>query len=101
MSSYVVIDTTVLDQQAFSEFAVKIREAMVANGGTFLARGSEIEAVEGDWTPQRLVIMSFDSDSGASDFIRSAEYTALDQLRSRAVRSNVLVVAGYEGEGGG
>ena len=97
MSSYLVLDTEVLDQEAYSEFATKFRDALVASGGTFLVRGGEIEVVEGDWRPQRIVIMAFDDDEAAGQFIRSAEYTALQELRARAVRSKVLVVEGYSG----
>ncbi len=95
MSSYVVIDTEVLDEEAFAEFATKIRDAVHAADGTFLVRGEPIEVVEGDWAPKRLVIMAFDSDDGAGEFVRSAAYTSLMELRERALRSNVLVAAGY------
>ena len=97
MSSYLVIDTEVVDDDAFSEFAEKIYDAVVAQGGTFIVRGSDLDVFEGDWTPQRLVIMSFDSDEGAAEFVRSADYTALEELRLRAVRSSVVVAAGYTG----
>jgi len=97
MSSYLVIDTEVIDEDAFSEFVVKIYDAAIAAGGTFLVRGSDLDVVEGDWTPQRLVIMSFDSDDGAGEFVRSTAYTALEELRLRAVRSKVVVAAGYNG----
>ena len=70
---------------------------MSAHGGTFLVRGGNPEAMEGDWRPQRLVIMQFDSANGASEFLRSTEYTSLDELRHRAVRSSVLAVQGYGG----
>ena len=66
MSSYLVIDTEVIDEDAFAEFADKIYDAVTAQGGTFLVRGSDLDVIEGDWTPQRLVIMSFDSDDGAA-----------------------------------
>ena len=97
MSSYLVIDTEVLDQEAFSEFAEKIYDAVQSSGGTFLVRGGNLDVIEGDWTPQRLVIMAFDSAEGAGDFVRSTEYTALEELRLRAVRSSVLVAEGYSG----
>ncbi len=97
MSSYVVIDTETLDEEAYSEFAAKIADALAAHGGTFLVRGGNPEAMEGDWRPQRLVIMQFESANGASEFLSSAEYTTLDELRHRAVRSSVLAVQGYDG----
>ena len=97
MSSYLVIDTEVIDEDAFSEFVVKIYDAVIAEGGTFIVRGSDLDVIEGEWTPQRLVIMSFDSDDGAGEFVRSAAYSSLEELRLRAVRSSVVVAAGYEG----
>ena len=95
MSSYVVIDTEVLDQDAFSEFFREIGDAVSANGGTFLVRSSDVAVIEGDWSPKRLAIMAFESDDGAAEFIRSSEYAAIQELRHRAVRSKVLVVEGY------
>ena len=95
MSSYVVIDTEVLDEEAFSEFAGKIYDAVTTNGGTFLVRGGNIDVIEGDWTPQRIVVMAFDNDDGAREFVRSGDYTALQELRQRALRSKVLVLEGY------
>ena len=97
MSSYIVIDTEVLDEDAFAEFAPKIRDAVTANGGEFIVRGGDSEVVEGDWSPQRLVIMAFATNEGAGEFIHSADYQALQELRSRALKSNVLVVEGYDG----
>lgn len=96
MSSYLLIDTEIRDQDAFSEFATKIYDAVVASGGTFLVRGGDIEVVEGEWTPSRVVIMSFDGDDGASQFVHSDAYTALEELRLRAVHSKVLVLEGYD-----
>ena len=96
MNGYVVIDTEVIDQDAFAEFVERIPEAMAANGGRFAARGGRTEVVEGDWSPQRLVIMEFDSYDAARAFIGSAEYRALGELRSRALRSNVVVIEGYD-----
>lgn len=97
MSSYIVIDTEIVDQEAFAEFATKIAEAVTANGGEFLVRGGDLEVVEGTWAPQRLVVIAFATDEGAGDFIRSDDYTGLEELRARALRSNVLVVQGYSG----
>lgn len=94
MKGYVVIDTEVGESAAFGEFVQKIPDAVAAHGGHFVVRGGELDAVEGNWEPQRLVIMEFESLERARGFIASAEYTALAELRRRAVTSKVLVVEG-------
>ena len=97
MSGYVVIDTTILDEDAFADYRTQIPEAIAANGGRFVVRGGQTDAVEGDWTPTRLVIIEFDSLEAAHGFLESAEYNALHDLRQRALVSKVVVVEGYEG----
>lgn len=95
MKGYVVIDTEVIDQDAFAEFVERFPEALAANGGRFVVRGGRSEVAEGDWAPQRLVIMEFESYEAASAFLGSADYAALNELRRRAVNSRIVVVEGY------
>ncbi|MDE0135608.1 MAG: DUF1330 domain-containing protein [Acidimicrobiales bacterium] len=99
MKGYVVIDNEILDPEAFSEFAAKVPDAMAAYGGRFIVRGGNPEAVEGDWAPDRLVIMEFDSREQASAFAASAEFAALAELRGRALKSRLLVAEGYDPSG--
>lgn len=94
-----MIDTEVFDQEVFAEFAPRIVEAVQAHGGRFLMRGGTAEVVEGDWTPNRVVVMEFDSFERARAFVRSPEYTSLNDLRSRCMHSQVVVVEGYDGPG--
>ena len=96
MKGYFIVDTEVYDQEVFAEFAVKIVGAMEAHGGRFLVRGGATEVTEGDWVPNRLVIMEFDSYERAQGFVSSPEYTGLQDLRSRCMRNGkTLVVEGY------
>lgn len=97
MSSYLIIDTETLDEEAYAEFAPKVFEAVTASGGRFLVRGGNPDVIEGDWTPERIVVMAFDSDEGAGEFVRSVAYTSLQDLRARAVRAKVVAVEGYDG----
>ncbi|MCY3656720.1 MAG: DUF1330 domain-containing protein [Chloroflexota bacterium] len=99
MKGYMMIDTEVFDQEVFAEFAPKIVDAVQAHGGRFLMRGGTAEVIEGDWAPNRIVVMEFDSFERAQAFVRSTEYTSLNDLRSRCMRSSVVVVEGYDGPG--
>ena len=96
MKGYVVIDNEILDPEAFSEFAARVPEAVAAYGGRFIVRGGNPEAIEGDWAPDRLVIMEFESRSAASAFAASPEFAALAELRGRALKSRLLLAEGYD-----
>ena len=98
MKGYVVIDNEVIDQEAFSDFVGPVAEALAAHGGRFIVRGGNVAVLEGDWSPQRLVIMEFDSRDAAVAFIESDDFRSLDDVRHRALTSQLVVVDGYAAE---
>jgi len=52
------------------------------------------EAIEGDWAPERLVVMEFDSVAQIKTWLASPEFTDLRQIRHRSATANVIVVEG-------
>ena len=69
MKGYVVIDTEVIDAEAYSEFVEKAPAAIAAHGGRFVVRTSNVEPIEGGWEPRRLVLIEFDSVGAARGFV--------------------------------
>ena len=96
MKGYVVMDAEIIDTEAYAEFAAKVPAAIAAHGGRLLVRSSDIEAIQGDWLPKRIVILEFDSLEAAKGYIGSAEYAALDDVRRRATKADIVVVGGLE-----
>ena len=96
MKGYVVIDTEVIDAEAYSEFVEQVPTVMAAHGGRFLVRSSDAETIEGDWDPKRLVILEFDNLEAARGFIDAAYHGDLGDLRRRATESKIVVVEGCE-----
>ncbi len=96
MKGYVIIDTEVIDPEAYSGFVDNVLPAIATHGGRFLVRTSDAEAIEGDWAPKRLVILEFDDLGAARGFVDSAGYGASDGVRGRGTRSRVVVAEGYD-----
>ena len=96
MKGYVVMDAEIIDTEAYAEFAANVPTAIAAHGGRLLVRSSDIEAIQGDWLPKRIVILEFDSLDAAKGYIGSAEYAALDDVRRRATKADIVVVGGLE-----
>ena len=94
MAAYLVIEDRIIDEAAFAEYASKIAGVVEANGGKFLARGGKIELVRGDRTPQRLVIVEFESFEKAQAHFASPRYTELAELRDKATARTTLIVDG-------
>ena len=94
MKGYVIVDTEVVDQEAYQEFLQRIPGIVEEQGGRFIVRTSDAEPVEGGWAPKRLVVMEFDSLEAARSFVNSDAYTSHDELRHRAARARIVVVEG-------
>jgi uncharacterized protein (DUF1330 family) len=94
MPAYVINDMEVTDPATFEEYK-KLSPATVARyGGRFLVRGEPIEPLEGDWLPQRLVVLEFPSAAQAKAWIDSPEYAPAQRLRQLSAKSNLILVEG-------
>jgi uncharacterized protein (DUF1330 family) len=63
-------------------------------GGKYLARGGRAEALEGDWSPNRIVFLEFESSELAKQWLDSPEYQEARTMRLQATRSHAVVVEG-------
>ncbi|MFN0184208.1 MAG: DUF1330 domain-containing protein [Aquabacterium sp.] len=94
MTAYVINDMEITDPELFEEYK-RLSPATVAQyGGRFIARGGATQALEGSWTPQRIVIVEFPSLAQAREWLDSPEYAPARRLRQRAARSRLIVVEG-------
>jgi len=94
MPAYVILDITVTDPELFEEYKKLAPATIKAYGGRYIARGGEAEALEGDWTPNRVVILGFDNADTAKAWLDSPEYREARAMRLQAATSHTIVVEG-------
>jgi len=94
MPAYVIADITVTDPAGFEDYKKSVPATIAAYGGSYVARGGAVEALEGDWSPARLTVLRFDSVAQVKAWYDSAEYRPLKDLRKRSTTSKLLVVEG-------
>src|SRR5580704_302674 len=80
--AYVVTEIEVINQEAQNAYLPKVGEVIKSTGGTYLARGGKIVALEGGDAPKRLTIVVYDSLQKAQDSRSSPAWTALAADRS-------------------
>ena len=68
--------------------------AVQKHGGRFMARGGNVEALEGGWVPKRIVVLEFPSMDAVRKWYRSPEYAPLIKLRQKASRGRLIAVEG-------
>ena len=94
MSAYIVVQVKVQDPVKYEEYKKQVPATIEAYGGRFLVRGGEPEVLEGDWNPERFVILEFDSVERAKEWWSSEEYRRPKELRQQASKANLIVAAG-------
>ena len=94
MTAYVVVDITITDPELYEEVKQRTPPIVAQYGGRYLARGGHTESLHGDWSPERLVLLAFDSLEQAKAWESSPEYTAVKQIRDRCARVNMVMLAG-------
>ena len=95
MPAYLIADTAVHDPAGYEEYKALARPIAEKYGGTYLARGGELEVIDTElWEPTRLVVIEFPDLAAARSFARSAEYAPVAELRHRYADSTVVIVDG-------
>ena len=94
MAAYVMVDITIHDQEKYAEYIKQSPATVEAFGGRFVVRGGKAEAMEGNWTPGRFVMLEFDSVERAKEWWSSELYREPKQLRQSASTANMIVVEG-------
>ena len=92
MAAYLVVQfTEIMDEELFAEF----RQRMAAsNAGNLLVQADTIEVVAGDIAPLRMAVRTFDNVDQVREWLASAEYAELREIRERAAKTSVIIVEG-------
>ena len=94
MAVYAVVNIQITDPDRYAEYREQAPPTIARYGGKYLARGGKVEVLEGEWTPQRLVILEFESMERFHEWYNSPEYAPLKQVRDETTVSDFVVVEG-------
>lgn len=94
MKGYLILDLTINELPGFLEYADKIPHFISKHGGKYIVKGVEPELMEGDWLPQRMVVLEFPSRAKAKQFLDDPEAQSLFALRHQSTTSNLILAEG-------
>lgn len=91
---YVVVEVDVSDEPNFlNKYAPAVGQVIESQGGTYLARGGRIEAVEGA-KPKRMVLLRFESYDKAVEAFRSKDYREVRKVGDRYAKFRIVALEG-------
>ena len=94
MSAYVIADIEITNPEGYATYRPMAAESVTRHGGRFIARGGAVEALDGGWTPKRVVIIEFPSMEAARTFYHSDDYQAALKVRLANSTGRVIIVDG-------
>lgn len=93
-SAYIIANVTVTNPEQYETYKKLSSIAMQVHGAEVCVRGGEVEVLEGDWSPSRLVVLKFPGMEQARAFNASAEYEAARQSRQGIAVMRMVLVEG-------
>lgn len=94
MAAYVVVDISIQDPATYERYKELAPPAIAAYGGRYLVRGGTTTSLEGDWKPERLVILEFPTAAQAKAWWESREYAAAKALRHSCAETRMVLIEG-------
>jgi uncharacterized protein (DUF1330 family) len=95
MAAYVISEVEALDEASFEQYRTLAKASIEEHGGRYLVRAALPEAAEGDWPPQRrLVIVEFADMDSARRWYASDSYAKALAVRDEALSRRLVFVEG-------
>ncbi|HEX9513122.1 MAG TPA: DUF1330 domain-containing protein [Puia sp.] len=94
MPAYVIVDVSIQDHKEYEEYKKLTPATIAAFNGKFVARGGLTLTLEGDWKPERLVVLEFPTVDRANEWWNSETYSEAKAIRQRAATTKMIIVEG-------
>jgi uncharacterized protein (DUF1330 family) len=94
MKAYLVLDLKVNDFGGFRKYIAEIPAFIAKHSGRYLVQGVQPTTIEGDWKPERMVIIEFPEREYAEAFLSDREIQDLFKVRHATTTSKLVLVDG-------
>jgi uncharacterized protein (DUF1330 family) len=97
MPAYIIVEVYIDNPEAYEEYKKLTPATIAAYDGKFIVRGAKTESLEGDWNPERIVVLEFPSVERAKEWWASETYAPAKKIRQANARTKMIVVEGVSG----
>ncbi len=94
MPAYFIANITVTNPERIQEYQALAPATIEAYGGRYIVRGGAHETLEGDWKPDRMVVLEFPDVETARTWYNSPEYQEILPLRQDNSDGKIVLVEG-------
>jgi len=94
MAAYLIVDIEITDPIGFNEYRKAVVPLIEKFGGKYVAVGDQIENLEGNWLPKRIVMIEFPSRQRAKEWFGCEEYREPCKIRKRTAKTKMILAEG-------
>ncbi|MGE5804691.1 MAG: DUF1330 domain-containing protein [Ignavibacteria bacterium] len=94
MPAYIIVEVKIRNQKEYEEYKKLVPATLKQYGGKFIVRGGKTETLEGNWSPERIVVIEFDNMEKAKTWWGSEEYSKAKKIRYQNAESKMILVEG-------
>jgi uncharacterized protein (DUF1330 family) len=95
MPVYLIIEIAVKDRKLYEEYVAKVPAIIEGYGGKYLARGGRVTPLMGGWSPERIILIKFESIEKVRSCFQSKEYLEIAPLREQSTTARSIIIEGY------
>lgn len=95
MSVYMIIEIEIRNNELYSKYVNKVPEVIEKYGGRYLIRGGKVTPLSGNWNPERIILIEFETIEQLQECFKSTEYLELAPLRKQSTIGRSIIVEGY------
>jgi len=94
MSGYVIVEFKIYDKKELEKYNELAPATVKAFEGEFVVQKGEKIALEGDWNPERIVLVKFPTFERAKEWYDSEKYAKASIFRRKAAETRVVILEG-------
>jgi uncharacterized protein (DUF1330 family) len=94
MPAYYIGEHKISNVTLFDDYIAKVVPMVERFGGRYLTKAGSHEILEGDWRPNRVVIIEFPDIASIKNWYRAPEYQPLIALRRSAATDVMIMLEG-------
>ncbi len=94
MAAYVIAQISIHDPTTFKRYQAEVPDTIERYGGKYLVRGGDVTPQEGNWTPDRVVVLEFPNMATLKKWYDSDDYQAIIKYRTDAADGDMIFVEG-------
>ena len=92
MSVYMILDAEVHDAEAYEKYKEAAPQYVARHGGEYCWRGGDIDVLEGEWHPRRVVMLKFPSREAFDALMADPDYQPWKELRESLTNIKTQVI---------